>query len=648
MRPKLLRKNGLGGSLETTPSVSDEQHDPNAYLLGTIDFEASTVDNAASQRYGKKAYNPVEIPGIGPILSLFKHYRKGALEYVMASRNQVAGGQAIFKDANDGAFSSFITGFAQSTKIEYQVFSIVDEETCYISNGTVFKKTNGTTVWTWGNTPPATALTLAPGAAGSPNGEYHAKVRYGYGPVADAIWGWSNFSAETSVTVVNQKIVVSNIPVGAAGSGVVWRQIAITAANDFSYFYVLDTIQDNTTTTKTYDFAANDSLQFAEISVDDEHNELPPTGGKYWCSYGDRLWCADNKFFYYSKLLKPDSWNLLGTAPGIIRDAQREDGAYPRGLLPFEEELLLLTETKTYRLGGRAAPYSLIKVADVGCIAPYTVTRIGHHGYWLSKHGPVHYDGNGVYPVKRSERLKAYWEGVLSVIGHQDCAHAVHYAEFNWWMLFMATNLRPVAEFQAPVGGGALVGTTISEPYRLSGIARSARVLLPNICLVFDYVLGRWYAFSWQQACSYAFDGGNDTGDICAGENATGFVSHLYNRTVATDLGVTVAPVLRLRRESLSAPERRKRLRRLFLTAHQEKINPSDPNVTLEARVSLDNSNVYDDPQTIPMTDTSRTSNVWFSTRAQGKKIQLEFRHAAPTRAVLETLGEEFNVRGTN
>jgi hypothetical protein len=148
--------------------------------------------------------------------------------------------------------------------------------------------------------------------------------------------------------------------------------------------------------------------------------------------------------------------------------------------------------------------------------------------------------------------------------------------------------------------------------------------------------------------CSCAFEGGNDIGGVYAGENASGWLSHLNDETVATDLGVTVVPVLRLSRDSIAAHDRSKRIRTTYLHAYQVKISPdTDPDVNLEVRVARNNSNIFESPSSITLTDISRAHRLGFIDAIQGHRLQLEFTHNKPTRVVLECHTTEYLIQGS-
>lgn len=674
MRPFRLKKSGLGGSFVTLPPIADEQMPPDAWLPGTIDFEASSCVNAAVQRHGKSAYNSVEIPGIGPLASLYKHYRKAGGEMVFCSRRQTDGTQTVFKDNGDGVFVSWITGFSPVGQIWYCPFSVLDEDYVYITEGINFWKTDGSIRHRWGNAAPISAMTGVGGGAGLCNGTIRFKVRFGYGYTeqgigADSdnpIWGWSNMSGYTEVTVANQEIILSSIPVGPPDSAVVWRQILATEQNQFSHYYILETIRDNVATTLTVNF---DDYQLTH-EVDEEDNSLPPPCD-VWVSYKNRLFGIGSPtnpdFVFYSKHLKPDCFDLYGPTPaqGIIRDCRRDDGARMRGLCSFEDKLLLMSETKTYRLIGDG-PFHLRKISDYGCVAPRSVTRIGDRAYWMGKYSPVKYDGNEV--VELGLELKVIWDSMLNegplVI------HAAHRQSSHWWMLFVASCTREVKEYLINVpsgdrskavssgvhGGDPVIlayfiasGEVLSylrrESYRFLSSVREGREALPNLCMVYDYVLNRWYPFSYAQACSYAFDGGNDLGEVYAGENASGIISRLNDPATVRDLGQLVSPRLRLRHETYDTHNQVKRFRRLHLHAYYTVVQSAFPGPILQCRAATNNSHIFESPQFITLSTVSRLGTAWFTDDQQGARIQLDFTHSTPVRVTLEQLTGEANIR---
>lgn len=160
---------------------------------------------------------------------------------------------------------------------------VVWEKRLIVSSNEANMMIEGTSVFPLGIEAPATVPTLADsGVAGEPNGTYKCVVtfyRSGNYPCE------SNPSPESAeVTVTTNKITISNIPV-STDPKVNARRIYMTYA-DGAIFFWADDIDDNTTTTYTYNLADDDLGD--EVSYD----RYPPPKGTIYEVWDNKLWIA--------------------------------------------------------------------------------------------------------------------------------------------------------------------------------------------------------------------------------------------------------------------------------------------------------------------------------------------------------------------
>ena len=117
-------------------------------------------------------------------------------------------------------------------------------------------------------------MALAEGAAGNPSGAYKYVVTF-----KSAI-GETLASAELNITVTAKKVNITNIPLGAAGSGVTARKIYRTAAGGASGTEKLVTEIANNTTTTFEDNIADGSLGAVLPTADTSSNVVAAEAGK--------------------------------------------------------------------------------------------------------------------------------------------------------------------------------------------------------------------------------------------------------------------------------------------------------------------------------------------------------------------------------
>lgn len=274
------------------------------------------------------------------------------------------------------AFTNISTGFTSGTY--YPDFETAND-LCFIVNGQDRKKYNGTSVTNFGIARPTVGtLAGAAGAAGGPNGTYELRVSYGNSSTG-AESSASN-TATATVTVANQKISVTNVPVSSDGQ-VDRRFLYVRETSLQAQFYLAGTISDNSATTITLDFTNATLLTPAPTTTS---NNEPPTGAKYLALHQGRMFVATDTGLYYSAINKPEAFDPLN-----FEAVNQNDGEKFMGIHSDHEVLIILKERSTYALYGTDPDTWQIRLidGDIGCVSHRTLLSSQGYVWWWSNTG---------------------------------------------------------------------------------------------------------------------------------------------------------------------------------------------------------------------------------------------------------------------
>lgn len=269
----------------------------------------------------------------------------------------------------------------------YPIFTVANN-LCFICNGIDAVKFDGSTVTKWGITRPTVGtLSGAAGAAGSPNGTYSLEVTFG-----NSLTGNESSASDPStatVTVTNQKIVVSNVPV-SSDPQVDTRFIYIKNIATMGQYFRAGTINDNVTTTITLDFVDADLDIPAPTTVS---NNPPPANIRAAAYFQGLMFVTDGAQLYYSNILAPEQFNPISI---VVVNAQ--DGQTIEALFSDHEILMILKSDSLWGIfnGNNPTTWDVLQIdTDYGCVAPRTVVAANGYTWWWSRHGVVRWIGAG-------------------------------------------------------------------------------------------------------------------------------------------------------------------------------------------------------------------------------------------------------------
>jgi hypothetical protein len=257
---------------------------------------------------------------------------------------------------------------------------------CFSDGVTTPQKYDMTNVFRWGIVAPATAPTLAAGAAGLPNGTYRFRIAYRRTPV-DAIDPGSVSSMgliSAPITVTNDAISLTAIPV-SADPQVDARDVYVEIGGQW---YLAGIIPDNTTTIFTYD-ALDSTTVLSELGRTDR--DPPPDAIKIWAFHKDIVFGSDGRTLAWSSLNEFESFSQLQRNSNAF---QTDDGTNITALTSYTD-LAIAKERSIYVRSGDDVSYTISKkITDSGIIARNSVIVKDNILYYLAHDGFRVFDGN--------------------------------------------------------------------------------------------------------------------------------------------------------------------------------------------------------------------------------------------------------------
>ena len=258
----------------------------------------------------------------------------------------------------------------------------------YVCDGTNFKVTDGTNVYTAHITrPTATTTVVASSAAGSNlDGEYDYKITF-YAPA----WGQESLASDaTSVEeAIGTGIALSGIPVSSGDARVTQRRIyrRNKAAGEVVWHYVA-TIENNTSTTYNDNILNEDTstTEIAPVSVD-----FTDTNFAFMVNHQDVTFLVKNNSdsLYFSRPNEP--WSVSN----FIRVGGEGSTERITGLASYGGMLVVFKEKSIWTLDGlsEATFFSRPVVKGIGCASHHSIVQVDGLLYFWGKDGLYGFDG---------------------------------------------------------------------------------------------------------------------------------------------------------------------------------------------------------------------------------------------------------------
>jgi hypothetical protein len=399
----------------------------------------------------------------------------GATRQYFTGNNQflaLIGGTVNLGNDATKTFTSSATGFTAGALgwfVQYLNFVY------FATTADAPQKWDGTSWTPMGVAAPAGTPAVAVGAAGTPNGTYTVIVTFRTPTVE------SNGSpASAAVTVANQNVNVSGIPLGPTGTtarGVYGFKNAVSSG-----YQLIGVINDNTSTTFTVT-----TDQGSWTTALPTTNNPPVTGAWLTAQFKNRLWkagsAANPQRLFFSQIFVPESWNPL-----YFLDVPFTGGDVITALFVIGDILLIFGNTEIFLLIGDT-PFSFIlrrSYAQVGCPSPWAVDRVENTAVHLGRFGVYAFDTTQQKSL--SDPIEPQFSGVFPQF------NTLNYAFANLATLRFYDRLKAVV-VSFPTGGDVVADTTWWYFFRRQGWAQDSRASRLLLTLSGRGDAGDLYAF---------------------------------------------------------------------------------------------------------------------------------------------------------
>lgn len=251
-------------------------------------------------------------------------------------------------------------------------------------------------------TAPATAPTIATGAAGVLSGNYSFKMTFAQIDGGVVISESPFVGPTATLTVSSQKISLSAIAVSASAN-VNARRFYRTTSNGSVYFYSF-AINDNTTTTATENLA--DAGLSTTAAPTDLGNPAGTTTADYATNiiaWGDRLWLTssgDPDLIFFSGANKFYAWNATQF---LVANPIGQSSTGVVAFLRRRSQLGIAKATGIWQITGDSPEtYQCHQIwQGVGVKAPQSVVVINDVVYWLAENGVYSWGPEGIDRVSK-------------------------------------------------------------------------------------------------------------------------------------------------------------------------------------------------------------------------------------------------------
>lgn len=291
-------------------------------------------------------------------------------------------------------------------------------------NGKMFRISPSRVDWA-GLTPPATAMTIAQGAAGDlVAGDYRTVCTFG-----NIETGYESNPGPVSNTLTlaaSKKIDYSGIPTSTnpfLNRRRGYRCLENQAGN---VFFRVWTIDDMTTTTYTGENVVVSALG-PPVSF---KRAVPPADLVVGCVWQERVYASDGRDLFYSETLQGEGFGTDSIFP-VFPD----DGHTIRALHLFGDRLIIGKTNKIHYLQGSSPATSRLHTLsdEHGCMSGHSMHSAEGRLFWYGSGKAVYMsDGNGAREIS-TPRIRKILEQIQD--SREEYIIGAVFPEYNWYML---------------------------------------------------------------------------------------------------------------------------------------------------------------------------------------------------------------------
>lgn len=453
---------------------------------------------------------------------LFKFSRQGMTTVYLAAVN--SGGNGVIQQFALGGTPANLTLPSGVTLTQSKRTNFVPYQGwTFTTNGTdtPLKIDTSLNVTRWGITAPATAPSVALGAAGNLIGTvspYYYRVTFGNGSQES-----SPGPVSASIAPNSQQVSLTSIPT-STDPQVTQRNI-YRLGGTLGQWILVATINDNTTTTYT-DNTADANMTGQNLIL---HRDPPQAfyalethKGRVWGfgysgqAVGAQTGVQGTSDLWYSNYEEP--WGFDNTNQ-VLPVGRNAGGDIAVGLASLGGVLVCFKSKSTQLVyGDTQADFIPSPAFPIGCVSQQSIAKAYGGVFWLSEQGVYYFDGNA--PQYLSAKIKRTLDGFVQ-------------ADFN-----------------------AAVGFVYDHAYYLSFPTQ-------GITFLYDMASQEWFKLGF--ACDNAVFDLENLGEVTATEIGTGVVDSWF--AAETDLGSPIASTYTSKLGDSNALQATKRYRHVVLVA---------------------------------------------------------------------------------
>lgn len=405
----------LGGGLNQGKPASEVKDNEQTVLSNWYPFSTKLKRRGGHRKLNTTAAYAEQLTGIFP-------YRPEGATAVQT----ILGGLTTLAELDGTEIVAIppATGFTVGSSTEpWTMFEYKDILYAFRKSSNQLVRCDGSYYGAAGITAPATACTIADGAAGDiPAADFYGVYTF-YNSATNVESNPATASAKLT-HAGSKKIDWTGITV-STNPQVDARRLYRTLPNNTGEYYFVDQIDNNFDTTYTGD---NVLVQDMGRSVS-FFNGVPPTGLLYGAVWKERLFCTDDALVYYSEdgLVECfDEDNYVPVFP--------DDGHKIRAIHAYGDRLVIGKTNKVhYLVGTDPAYFALLTLSDRhGCMSHHSMQSAEGLLFWLGQDNVYRSDGNAVSGIA-SVKLEEILAGATAA--QLESAVAAVYPALSWYVL---------------------------------------------------------------------------------------------------------------------------------------------------------------------------------------------------------------------
>lgn len=133
-----------------------------------------------------------------------------------------------------------------------------------------------------------------------------------------------------------------------------------------------------------------------------DHIHLIPFRNRLLCAYDESIWiCYEDNYMLWDKFYVDGSDGSSEINEAVCQQIPLATGGHFTACAYFKDKPIIFKEREMYALYGNYTPFSIVKIADIGCVSQQSIQVIGDEMIFLSQHGLMVYSGGTPYCISQ-------------------------------------------------------------------------------------------------------------------------------------------------------------------------------------------------------------------------------------------------------